>query len=117
MASVCGIKRCTGDVSPSTGKRHCDYKPCPEFSQAYQVESQPVDNEDPKQCIQGDEEQAMEVEVPLPPKSPPKTRVYTSMPGNNAHGPRYISAPYVANCSACSNGASGHINHGSYTIS
>ena len=69
------------------------------------------------QVTSGDEEQAMEVEVPLPPKSPPKTRVYTSMPGNNAHGPRYISAPYVANCSACSNGASGHINHGSYTIS
>ena len=38
-------------------------------------------------------------------------RVYTSMPGNNSFGPRYISAPYVTSCGACSNGASGHINH------
>lgn len=38
-------------------------------------------------------------------------RVYTSMPGNSAFGPRYISAPYVSNCGACSNGASGHSNH------
>lgn len=109
MTSVCGMKRCTGELSPSIGKRHCDYQPCPEYTKAHQMEPQPDKTNGTKLCTQDNTEQAMEVET-----LPQKTRVFTSMPGNNSHGPRYISAPYVTNCSACINGASGHINHGSY---
>ena len=111
MASICGIKRCTGDLSPSIGKRHCDYQPCAEYTKAhhYQTELQQDKIDDSKPPILDDPDEAMEVETP----QVPKNRVFTSMPGNNSHGPRYISAPYVANCNACSNGASGHSNHSS----